>query len=231
MSRATQHPKKRLRRVLRENGLSIAVIAFFLACMLGQSIAGHGHYNEGRRTHGESSVTYAGYLRSGHFLEATMENWESEFLQMFAFLLFTAFLYQRGSAESKKLDGSEPSGRDPRQSMGKASAQWPVRRGGLALKLYAHSLSLAFLLLFLFSFAMHAVGGARAYNEEQLAHGGEAVTTVEYAGTSQFWFESMQNWQSEFLALAAMVILSIFLRERGSPQSKPVDAPHSATGE
>jgi hypothetical protein len=106
-----------------------------------------------------------------------------------------------------------------------------VRRGGLVLKLYEYSLSLAFLLLFLISITLHAVAGAADYNQEQSAHGElSAVTPIQYAATSRFWFESMQNWQSEFLAIAAVVVLSIFLRQRGSPESKPVDSPHAETG-
>jgi hypothetical protein len=120
--------------------------------------------------------------------------------------------------------------RDPRQSKRK-NAPGPVRRGGFVLKLYENSLSLAFLLFFLISIAMHAVSGARVYNEEQIEHGHlEQLGTLQYAGTSRFWFESFQNWQSEFLAIAAMVILSIYLRQRGSPESKPVDSPHDETG-
>jgi hypothetical protein len=226
MARAS---RQQSRSFLRENSLSIVVLTLFAICIVAQSIAGHAHYNEEQRAHDESTVSYAEYLRSGDFLEATMENWESEFLQMFVFVLLTAFLVQRGSAESKKLGSTEPHDRDPRRSKHKASAPLPVRRGGLALKLYEYSLSLAFLLLFLLSFTLHAVGGAEAYNEEQLAHGEPTRTVLEYLGTSQFWFESMQNWQSEFLALAAMIILSIYLRQRGSPESKPVDAPHSET--
>jgi hypothetical protein len=155
-----------------------------------------------------------------------MENWESEFLQMFAFIVLTACLYQKGSAESKKLDEPASVDRDPRKSRNKKDAPWPVRKGGLTLTLYEYSLSLAFLLLFLFSFTLHAVGGAREYNQDQREHGSsERVSTIEYMGTSQFWFESFQNWQSEFMSVGAMVIFSIFLRQRGSPESKPVDSP------
>jgi hypothetical protein len=175
-------------------------------------------------------VSYTQYLRSSHFLEATMENWESEFLQMFLHVVLTAFLYQKGSAESKKLDEPEAVDRDPRQSRHKPQAPWPVRRGGLILKLYEHSLALAFLLLFLLSFLSHALGGVGEYNAEQLDHGGQPVTLLVYLGSSRFWFESLQNWQSEFLAIGAMVVFSIFLRQRGSPESKPVDSPHSQTG-
>lgn len=161
-----------------------------------------------------------------------MENWESEFLQMFFFVVLTVFLYQKGSAESKDPDKEEEVDRDPRKSRNKKDAPLPVRKGGWMLKVYEHSLSLAFLLLFLVSFVFHAVGGAGEYNEDQREHGRpERVTTLGYMGTSQFWFESLQNWQSEFLAVGSMVVLTIFLRERGSKESKPVDSPHSSTGE
>jgi hypothetical protein len=219
-----------LRRLLRENGLSIVVVALFLVFLAGQSLAGFSEYNQTQLEHREATVSYLSYLSSPHFVEAVAENWESEFLQMFVYVLFTAFLFQKGSAESKKLDEPEEVDRDPRKSRNNPDAPGPVRRGGVALRLYEYSLSLAFLLLFLISFAAHAMGGAGDYNEEQLAHGGQTVSMLGYIGTSRFWFESFQNWQSEFLALAAMVIFSIFLRQRGSPESKPVDAPHSETG-
>jgi hypothetical protein len=209
-----------MRRVLRENGLSIVVFALFLLCMVGQVSSGHLQYNEERRERGERALALSDYLTSGHFLEATAENWESEFLQMAAYVLLTVFLYQKGSSESKKLDEREAVDRDPRAARLKPDAPWPVRRGGWVLRLYENSLSIAFLLLFVASFALHACGGARE----------EDVTALQYMGTSKFWFESFQNWQSEFLSLAAMAVLSIFLRQRGSPESKPVDAAHSDTG-
>jgi hypothetical protein len=188
-------------------------------------------YNEEQQQHGQPAVGFFAYVTSSHFLEATMENWESEFLQMFAFVVLTACLFQKGSAESKKLDEEEPVDRDPRKSRNKKDAPWPVRQGGLILTLYEYSLSLALFLLFLMSFTLHAVGGAEEYNQSQREHGStEVVSTLEYMGTPRFWFESFQNWQSEFLSVGAMVVLSIFLRQRGSPESKPVDSPHSETG-
>ena len=221
-----------MRRFLRENGLSLVLFfLFFLTFLFGQSVAGQHEHNEEQREHGKPTVTYVEYLTTPHFLEATMENFESEFLQLFAYVLLTAFLYQKGSSESKKLDEEEPVDRDPRLSKNKRDAPWPVRRGGFVLTLYENSLALTFLLLFLASIYLHAVGGARLYNEDQQAHGlAERVTTFGYMTTPRFWFESLQNWQSEFLALFAMVVLSIWLRQRGSPESKPVDAPHSQTG-
>jgi hypothetical protein len=220
-----------MRRVLRQNGLSIVLLSLFMAFWVGQSVAGHREHNSEQREHGESEVGYSSYLLSAHFWEATAENWESEFFQMFGYVIFTAFLYQKGSSESKKLDEKEPVDRDPRASRNKRGVPWPVRRGGWILKLYENSLSLAFLLFFLISIALHAAAGADEYNQEQATHGEAAkLSVLQYAGTSRFWFESLQNWQSEFLAIASMVVLSIFLRQRGSPESKPVDSPHSQTG-
>ncbi len=219
-----------MRRVLRENGLSIVLMSLFLLFWLGQSVAGHREYNSDQQEHNRPEVGYLSYLGTAHFWEATAENWESEFFQMFGYVILTAFLFQKGSSESKKPDEPEAVDRDPRQSRRK-NAPGPVRRGGFVLKLYENSLSLAFLLFFLVSIAMHAVAGARVYTEEQMEHGTpKQVSVLQYAGTSRFWFESFQNWQSEYLAIAAMVILSIFLRQRGSPESKPVDSPHDQTG-
>jgi hypothetical protein len=220
-----------MRRILRENGLSIVLFTcFFITILLGQSLTGHKEYNSDQQEHGQPTISYGEYLGSGHFLEATMENWESEFLQMGLYVLVTVFLYQKGSSESKDPDKKESVDRDPTKSKNKKDAPWPVRKGGFILKLYENSLFLAFMLLFLFTFWFHAVGGAKVFSEEQMQHGGQAVTTIQYLGTSRFWFESLQNWQSEFLAIFSMVTLSIFLRQKGSPESKPVDAPHSQTG-
>ena len=217
--------RRGLRRVWHDHGLSITILILFLATMIGQALAGWGAYNEEQRQHAESAISFAEYLRTGHFGEATFENWESEFLQMAFYVLLTMFLYQRGSSESKRPDVLEMVDLDPRESPNKDAAPWPVRRGGFWLVLYENSLSLAFAVLFLVSFALHAITGVREYNAERVVHGEPTVTVLEYASGAQFWFESLQNWQSEFLALLAMVVLSIFLRQRGSPESKPVDAP------
>jgi hypothetical protein len=218
-----------MRRVLRENGLSIVLLSLFLLFWVGQSATGHREYNSDQQEQKRPQVGYLSYLGSAHFWEATAENWESEFLQMFGYVILTAFLFQKGSSESKKLGEPEPVDRDPRRSKRK-NAPWPVRRGGFLLTLYENSLSLALLLFFLTSISLHAVSGARVYNEEQMEHGHSELAPLQYAGTSRFWFESFQNWQSEYLAIAAMVILSIYFRQRGSPESKPVDSPHDQTG-
>jgi len=219
-----------MRRLLRDNGLSIVVFTLFFVFVVGQSIAGFLDYNSTEKEHGRPPVGYTEYLRSGDFVEAVFENWESEFLQMGLYVLLTVFLYQKGSAESKDPAAENPVDADPRESRHRPDAPWPVRRGGLALKLYENSLSLTFLALFLFSFAMHAIGGASAYSQEQVEHGAPPVSVVEYVGSSRFWFESLQNWQSEFAAVGILVVLSIYLRQKGSSQSKPVDYPHGETG-
>jgi hypothetical protein len=206
------------------------MFGFFALFLFAQSVTGLAVYNDDQREHGEATIGYPEYLRTGHFVEATFENWESEYLQMGAYVLFTVFLFQRGSSESKDPDKEESVDEDPRQAQDREGIPWPVRAGGLALKCYEYSLSIALLLLFLFSFILHAIGGAREYSQEQLAHGGHAVSTLEFLRTSEFWFQSFQNWQSEFLAVFSIVVLSIFLRQRGSPESKPVAAPHSETG-
>jgi hypothetical protein len=220
-----------MKRIFRNNGLSIVLVTLFLVTWWAQSFAGHKHYNEEQIEHGQPTVTYGEYLTGSHFLEASMENFESEFLQMFVFVILTVFLYQKGSAESKDPNKKEEVDKDPRRSK-REDSPGPVKKGGWILKLYEHSLSLTFLLLFLGSLVLHAASGAGDYNEEQRVHGRtEIVSTWQYMGTSRFWFESFQNWQSEFLAVGAMVVFTIFLRERGSKESKPVATPHAETGE
>lgn len=219
-----------MKRTLRNHGLLIALLGLFIIIQIGLSLVGAQQYNNERADHGKAPVGYVDYLASAAFMEATMENWESEFLQMFAYVIFTTFLYQQGSAESKKLDEPEPVDRDPRQFRNKKDVPSPVRKGGIILKLYENSLSIALFLLFVFSFALHAISGARLHSEEELQHGGESVSAIGYLVTSQFWFECFQNWQSEFFSIGVLVLLSIFLRQRGSPESKPVDSPHSSTG-
>ena len=218
-------------KFLRENGLSVAIALLFVATLAGQIASGHGAYNDDQRDHGDEPVTLGEYLRTGHFVEATAENWESEFLQMFLYVLLTAWLYQKGSSESRKLDAENPQDRDPREHRRRPNAPKVVRKSSeLALKLYENSLSLAFLVLFLVSLWFHALGGLAEHNEELRAHGEPPVSMGEFAADPEFWFQSMQNWQSEFLSLLAMVVLSIWLRQRRSPESKPVDAPHAETG-
>ncbi|MCG2792599.1 MAG: hypothetical protein L6262_03500 [Weeksellaceae bacterium] len=203
------------------NGLSIVIIGLFLLFLSFQSFTGwHVKNNELAEVH-LPALSYVQYLGSPHFMQATFENWESEFLQMGMYVIFTVSLRQKGSAESKSLSGKEEVDRDP---VAHRNAPWPVKKGGVILSIYQHSLSISFLVLFLLSFLFHFIGSLNNYNEEQMEKHLETLPWNSYLFNSQFWFESFQNWQSEFLAVAAIVLLSIWLREKGSPQSKPVDA-------
>jgi hypothetical protein len=216
--------------VLRDNGLSIAFFGLFLIFLAGQAAAGYFAFNQQQEDHGRDRIGFASYLVVGHFLEGVFENWESEFLQMGANVLLTTFLFQKGSAVSKK----PPEGRE--QETAKASdtgdggTNRPARRRGITRWLYEHSLATAFAVLFLLSFFLHGVFGAEQYNQEQRAHGKSPVSRVQFMATAEFWYQSFQNYQSEFLALGSMAVLSIYLRQKGSAQSKPVDAPNDQTG-
>jgi hypothetical protein len=219
-----------MKKWVKNNSLSLVLFGGFIAMLIGQSAVGLRNYNEEQQSHHQPEVTYITYLGTGDFVESVFENWESEFLQMGAFVVLTVFLKQKGSAESKRIRGEESVDQEPKHSKSK-NAPWAVRRGGIALKLYSHSLSIAFLVLFLMSFSLHAYGGSRATCEENRTHGDNTCySTMGYMGTSKFWFESLQNWQSEFLAVGSIVVLTIYLREKGSPESKPVNSPHNKTG-
>jgi hypothetical protein len=214
---------------LRNSQLALTCLALFFVFWIAQSLTGWNEYNADQVDHGEQEVSYPRYLRTGHFVEATFENWESEFLQMGAFVLLTAFLIQKGSSESKDPHGDEVD-EDPRVHRDDPDAPWPVRRGGAWLTVYENSLLLAFVVLFVLAIVGHAIGGTAEHNAEQAAHGHAPIGVAEYVTTAHFWFESFQNWQSEFLAVATIVALTIVLRQRGSAESKPVHAPHSRTG-
>jgi hypothetical protein len=227
--RSTQ-PERSARGWVKDHGLLLANVGLFLLFFSGMVVSGAAEYTEDQLVHGEPGVTALEYLGTGAFLEATFENWESEFLQMGMYVILTVFLFQKGSSESKPVGRAAPQDEDPRDAPLKSATPWPVRRGGWVLKLYEHSLSIMFLLLFLASFALHAIGGSEEYSSEQQGHGQPPVTVLAYLATSRFWFESFQNWQSEFLAVAVLVGASVYLRERGSPESKPVAEPHYETG-
>jgi hypothetical protein len=216
--------------VLRDNGLSLALLALFVFSIVGQSIAGLAHFNEEQREHGQPPVTYVEYITGAAFAESVFENWESEFFQMALYVILTAFLYQRGSAESKDPDKSEDVDEDPHRHRSEPHAPYPVRAGGLLLTLYQYSLSLALIALFVASFGLHWMSSARQTCRDQLLHGGTCTPILAHLKSSTFWFESFQNWQSEFLSIAVVVVFSIFLRHRGSPESKPVHASHKDTG-
>ena len=215
---------------VRRNSLSLACFSVFVAFWVGQSLTGWRTAVAEMAQHGEPAVSYWTYLRTAHFAEATLENWESEFLQMAAFVVLTAYLLQRGSGESKK-EHDDPRDEDPSQHRDDPHAPWPVRRGGWWLALYSQSLLIAFGILFVLAFWGHAVAGAHEFTSEQQAHGEPGMGVWQFVQTSEFWFQSLQNWQSEFLAVGAIVVFSIFLRQRGSAESKPVHAPHHSTGD
>lgn len=220
-----------MKRFWRENSLGIVVVTLFVVLWGAQTLVGWHEFNSNRASHGGSDVSLLRYVGTAHFWEATTENWESEFLQMGAYVLLTVWLRQKGSAESKKLGEEEPVDQDPLELQDRPDAPGPVKRGGFALKLYQNSLSLAFFALFAMSFVLHAWSGMDEYNLEALAHGERPLNLGEFMTSSAFWFQSLQNWQSEFLAVAAIVLLSIVLRQKGSPESKPVAAPHAQTGD
>ncbi|WP_375445800.1 DUF6766 family protein [uncultured Fibrella sp.] len=219
-----------MKKILHENGLSVVLVIITALTLAGQLVVGWHEFNDDLNDYGRASIPFSTYLTSGHCIEAVFENWESEFLQMGLYVLLTVSLFQKGSSESKSLD--EPDEVDRPPSPARPGAPWPVRRGGWILVLYQNSLSIAFFLLFGLSFFLHALGGVKQYNTEQALKGKSDVLTFwQFLGTSEFWFQSLQNWQSEFLSVLSVVVLSIFLRQKGSPQSKPVDAANSETGE
>jgi len=214
------------------NGLSLVLITMMLLFWGGQFYTGWKDHNEDLVELKQPEIKATQYITSGHFVSATFENWESEFLQMAIYVLLTISLRQKGSAESKKLKGEQGAADEEvdRQPNPHPDAPWAVKKGGVWLKVYENSLSIAFIFLFVLSFWLHFAGSYKDYNEEQRIKGKTESTASSYLGNTHFWFESFQNWQSEFLAVASIVVLSVWLRQKGSPQSKPVDAPDSETG-
>jgi hypothetical protein len=226
-------PKAASRHVVHDtflgrNGLTLAFLALMALSMLGHVLTGWHANNQDREDHGQSPEAITEYLGGGHFLGTVFENWESEFLQMGLFVLLTAVLRQKGASESRPLDPSEEPAPD---RVPYAQRPWPVRKGGAWRRVYEHSLSGALLLLFVLSFFAHLYFSWKHHVEEALQHGERTVDSVwQYLAGSEFWFESFQNWQSEFLAVVALVLLSIVLREKDSTESKNVEDPHSKTG-
>ncbi|SHL76851.1 DUF6766 family protein [Flavobacterium saccharophilum] len=214
---------------LRNNGLCICFLALFIATLIGQIFFGFEEHNKELIDEGSAAINLSAYFISGHFIESTFENWESEFLQMALFVVCTIFLMQKGSSESKDLDKEEEVDREP--SPTRKDAPWPVKKGGWVLILYKHSLTIALLLLFIISFILHFYGSLKDENEKLSLKGLPLESVSDYMVDSRFWFESFQNWQSEFLSVFAIILLSVYLRQMGSPQSKPVDAPNMETGE
>ena len=211
-----------MKTFVRDNGLTIALVALFLFSGLGMIWSGYSAYNEELQHHGSPEIGLLAYLMSGDFLSALFENWESEFLQMSAYVMLTAILFQRGSAESRDPD-------DPDRPDDELPAT-TRRRDPVLSWLYSYSLGIALAVLFVVSFAFHWWASLAAANAEALRHGGEEESLASYLMDSNLWFESFQNWQSEFMSTAVLVLLSIFLRHKGSPESKPAGAANSETG-
>ncbi|AZO82050.1 MULTISPECIES: DUF6766 family protein [unclassified Bosea (in: a-proteobacteria)] len=210
--------------ILRDNGLTIVLMALFIGSLAGMAWTGWHAHNQERAVHGVTSTPFLEYLTGGSFISALFENWESEFLQMASYVVLTAVLVQRGSAESK-----DPDEREDEVPLG-SDSPWPARQGGWKRALYARSLGITLILLFLISFGLHFWGSLHAANAEALQHGQPHLAAADYLLDSRFWFESFQNWQSEFLSTAVIVVLSIFLRQKGSPESKAVNVSHATTG-
>ena len=216
-------------KLFKNNGLTIVLMLLFLGSIIGQWLTGLHFENQKLTEHGEEPITAIAFLSDPEFLSHVFENWESEFLQMAAYVVLTAFLFQKGSAESE--DPDEPS-RDGRLENARFAPHAPaaVRKGPVVRWLYAHSLGIALLLLFVASFVLHWLFSTRLAADEAAMHGDAAETFGQYLTSPQLWFESFQNWQSEFLSTAVLVVLSVWLRQKDSPESKPITAPHSQTG-
>lgn len=216
-------------KLVKDNGLTIVLMLLFAASLVGQWLAGLHVHNQQLAEHGRGPVGALAFLADPLFLATLFENWESEFLQMSAYVVLTAFLFQRGSAESADPDEHPRDGRLAGITAGKGSAS--SLQGGPARRwLYAHSLGTVLFLLFIASFVLHWIFSAREAAEDALRHGDAPPGLIDYLSNAQLWFESFQNWQSEFLSTAVLVVLSIFLRQMNSPESKPIKAPDSQTG-
>jgi hypothetical protein len=217
-----------MRRFLREHSLTLGFGGLFLAALVGQFFAGHADYNERQAALGQPLLSLGQYLFSADFLVDVAENWQSEYLQFFLYVTATVWLIQRGSPESKPADKAGLD-TDENQQLGRYttedSPKW-ARVGGWRTTFYSTSLGVAMLVLFLFSWSTQWVAGWYANNSDPLA---EKMGLFEYFLSSDFWNRSLQNWQSEFLAIASMAILSVYLRQRGSPESKPVGASHDVS--
>jgi hypothetical protein len=217
----------------RDYGLSLVFGAIFLLALLGESIAGLALYNNDQLGSGGDPVSFWQYVTSSSFAADVAENWQSEYLQFFLYIFLTVWLVQRGSTESKELDKVGPESEQDQKIGRYARADSPrwAKAGGWRLALYSRSLGAVMGLIFLGSWLAQSIAGRASYNAEQLANFSDPVSWPGYVTSADFWNRTLQNWQSEFLAVASMVILSIYLRQRGSPESKPVGAPHEATAQ
>jgi hypothetical protein len=221
-----------VRSFVRNNSLSLTFLGLFLVALVLQALAGHGDFNEDQDRHGDPHISLGRYLVSSSFAVAVLENWQSEYLQFFLFILLTVWLVQQGSPESKEL-GKEGRGSDEDQAVGphadEDSPRW-ARVGGLRRSLYENSLIIVMGLIWVGSWFAQSITGVVEYNTDRLDHHEAPVSWANYLTRPDFWEKTLQNWQSEFLAVGSMAILAVYLRQRGSPESKPVGAPHSATG-
>jgi hypothetical protein len=227
-----------MRRFIRHSSLSLFFLSLLLLSLVFQAIVGHDLYNDEETTHAELNgeepqlVSFWRYLFTSHFGQAVMENWQSEYLQFSLLILATVWFLQRGSTESKE-PGKEGPESDQQQKIGRHAQQnspkW-AKAAGIRLWLYSNSLLLVMGLIFFLSWFAQSVTGWSEFNTEAAEHEESPVSWLGYVGSSSFWFDTLQNWQSEFLAVGSMAVFSIYLRQRGSPESKPVGAPHTATG-
>ena len=217
---------------LRANALTLAFGLVFLATLVGQALSGVADFNAQQVANGLEQVSLLEYVTSSSFGVDVMENWQSEYLQFFLYIFATVWLVQRGSSESKK-PGEEGTESDREQKVGRHadedSPAW-ARSGGVRTAVFARSLGLLMGVLFLLTWAASSVAGWAAYNSEQLGEREDPVSYLGYLAAPDFWNRSFQNWQSEMLAVGSMAIFAVYLRQRGSPESKPVGAPHDATG-
>ena len=216
-------------KFFKDNGLTIVLMLLFLGSLVGQWLTGVRFENQQLMEHGEAPISAVAFLRDATFLSTVFENWESEFLQMAMYVILTAVLFQRGSAESEDPD-AKPRDATLNRKTRNPAAPAPLRAGPTARWLYAHSLGLTLLILFVLSFSLHWFFSAKQAAEEAALHGETVEPLWAYLASPQLWFESFQNWQSEFLSAAVLVVLSVWLRQKNSPESKPVTAPHDQTG-
>jgi hypothetical protein len=222
----------RLRNFAYENGLTLCFLALFLLALAGQAIAGYDAFNADQTQHNSSTVSFGDYVTSSAYGQAVTENWQSEYLQFTLYIFITIWLVQRGSPESKEL-GKEGLGSDREQRLGRhapsGGPSW-ARRGGPITWVYSNSLVLVMAVIWIGSWFAQSITGLTEINADRFDHHQDALSWSSYVVNAHFWEQTLQNWQSEFLAIASMVILAVYLRQRGSPESKPVGAEHDASG-
>jgi len=219
-------------KTLRENSLTICFLLFFFASLTAQAIAGHAAFNADQLQHGGKEISLGSYVVSASYGAAVLENWQSEYLQFTLLILLTVWLLQRGSPESKELNkaGGES---DEDQKLGRHSSPkspaW-ARARGIRRTLYSNSLVIVMGFIWICSWLGQSIAGWTEYSDQRIEHLQEPLRWTQYLGNPDFWERTFQNWQSEFLAVASMSILAVYLRQRGSPESKPVGTPHDTTG-